>query len=232
MPLGTSARPTVPRDRADPRHWGFCVHGPLVDRGSGAGGQAVEFASKGFPVTAVDLSARMLRRVAAKADRAGLEVHCVQANLCRLGLADKSFSYAISMFSTLGMIRGASARRRALAEAYRILRPGGGMALHAHNPWPHLRDPRGRFWLMGPAPRGLGGRPGGGAARRRGPTLRACGGGHPAGCRAGGGRRWHATRALPGRLRSADRGGSERRSPSGRLEKSVQGFPRVVGRLR
>lgn len=128
----------------------FVAPGPLVDLGCGAGRHAVRFASKGFPVTAVDLSAPMLATVRAKAAGQGVSVATVQANLCRLGcFPDATFDYALSMFSTLGMIRGAAQRRRAVAEAYRVLRPGGRLALHAHNVWLNLRDRQGRRWLAG-----------------------------------------------------------------------------------
>ena len=104
----------------------FTVPGRLVDLGCGAGRHSIRFANRGFSVTAVDLSHSMLNVVGLKARDAGVELSRVQANLCRLGcLPDQSFDYAISMFSTLGMIRGREARRRAFGEARRILRPGG-----------------------------------------------------------------------------------------------------------
>ena len=99
----------------------------------------------GFPVVAVDLSRAMLRAVGGQGRGEGLALLGVEANLCRLGcFPDATFDYALSMFSTLGMIRGATARSRALAEAFRILRPGGRLALHAHNLWLNLRDRQGR----------------------------------------------------------------------------------------
>lgn len=126
----------------------FTVPGPLVDLGCGTGRHALRFAQRGFPVAAVDLSRAMLRKVGEKAQREGLSLLRVEANLCRLSaFPDGMFAYALSMFSTLGMIRGRPARRRALAETYRILRPGGRLALHAHNLWLNLRDPQGRSWL-------------------------------------------------------------------------------------
>ncbi|WP_435022236.1 methyltransferase domain-containing protein [Tundrisphaera sp. TA3] len=127
----------------------FVEPGPLVDLGCGAGRHSIRFARRGFPVTAVDLSAPMLRTVRAKAQAEGVAVDCVQANLCRLGcFPDATFASAISMFSTLGMIRGAARRREAVAEAFRILRPGGRLALHAHNVWLNLGDRQGRRWLL------------------------------------------------------------------------------------
>jgi SAM-dependent methyltransferase len=138
----------------------FREPGPLIDLGCGAGRLSIRFARAGFPVTSVDLSHAMLAHLSRRADEEGLPLRCVRANLCRLGaIPDGSFAYAISMFSTLGMIRGAGARRRALAEAARVLRPGGRCALHAHNLWLNLKDPQGRAWLFGQILRILRGDP-------------------------------------------------------------------------
>jgi SAM-dependent methyltransferase len=127
----------------------FTEPGRLVDLGCGAGRHALRFARQGFTVAAVDLSRSMLDVVGQKAFAGGVRLLRVEANLCRLGcFPDATFDYALSMFSTLGMIRGWESRRRALAEWCRILRPGGRLALHAHNLWLNLRDRQGRAWLM------------------------------------------------------------------------------------
>jgi SAM-dependent methyltransferase len=128
----------------------FTEPGPLVDLGCGTGRHAIRFARRGFPVAAVELSGAMLRSVGAKAASERLEILRVRANLCDLGcFPDATFAYALSMFSTLGMVRGRSARFRALSETFRVLRPGGRLALHAHNLWLNLHDPQGRLWLLG-----------------------------------------------------------------------------------
>jgi SAM-dependent methyltransferase len=129
----------------------FTEPGRLADLGCGAGRHALRFARRGFAVVAVDLSDAMLAQVLAKAQAAGASARLLglRASLCELGaLRDRSFDYALSMFSTLGMIRGSAARRQALSEAYRILRPGGRLALHAHNLFLNLRNPQGRLWLL------------------------------------------------------------------------------------
>ncbi|MHB1558843.1 MAG: class I SAM-dependent methyltransferase [Isosphaeraceae bacterium] len=127
----------------------FTTPGRLVDLGCGAGRHALRFAGRGFTVAAVDLSHPMLEIVGRKAASEGSDLLRVEANLCRLTcFPNGGFDYALSMFSTLGMIRGAGARGRALAEFARILRPGGRLALHAHNIWLNLRDRQGRTWLL------------------------------------------------------------------------------------
>jgi SAM-dependent methyltransferase len=127
----------------------FVERGPLVDLGCGTGRHALRFAARGFPVAAVDLSPALLGKVGEKAWRERVDVLRVRANLCDLRcFPDASFAYALLMFSTLGMIRGREARAQALAETCRILRPGGRLALHAHNLWLNLRDPQGCVWLL------------------------------------------------------------------------------------
>jgi SAM-dependent methyltransferase len=112
----------------------FPAPGRLADLGCGTGRLATHFADKGFDCVGVDLSDAMLIRAAANAAAAGATVTWHRANLVDLGgLADASFDYAVCLFSTLGMVRGAANRAAAVASAARILKPGGRFVLHAHN---------------------------------------------------------------------------------------------------
>ncbi len=136
----------------------FVDPAPLIDLGCGAGRLSIRFAAKGFPVVAVDLSRPMLECLARKAKVGGHSIATVQANLCDLGCFHRdSFSYALMMFSTLGMVRGTHARRKALMQVHQILEPGGRLALHAHNLWLNLRDSQGRRWLLAQGWRALRG---------------------------------------------------------------------------
>ncbi|WP_422930577.1 class I SAM-dependent methyltransferase [Singulisphaera sp. PoT] len=126
----------------------FTEPGLMADLGCGTGRHALRFARRGFRVVAVELSRPMLERVHASADGGSLPVLGVEANLCRLGcFPNRTFDYALSMFSTIGMIHGKASRSQAMAEIGRILKPGGRLALHVHNLWLNLHDSQGRLWL-------------------------------------------------------------------------------------
>jgi SAM-dependent methyltransferase len=137
----------------------FARPGTIVDLGAGTGRLLVPFARRGYRGLAVDLSAAMLRVVGRKAAAEGLPIDRLLANMVELDcLRDASADYCISMFSTLGMVAGRRQRRRVLAHARRILRPGGLLVVHVHNRWYNLRLAEGRRWLAANALAALAGR--------------------------------------------------------------------------
>ncbi|GIW87439.1 MAG: SAM-dependent methyltransferase [Isosphaeraceae bacterium] len=122
--------------------------GVVADLGCGTGRAALALAARGFEILAVDLSPAMLRHLAAQARRNQLPILAIRGNLCDLRtIRSESCDAALLLFSTLGMIRGRAARRRALAQAAQIVKPSGRLILHAHNLWHNLRQPGGRSWL-------------------------------------------------------------------------------------
>ena len=145
MPISPIIRCSRPTSAVDGR---FVEPGRLVDLGCGAGRHSLRFAARGFTVTSVDLSRPMLELVSMKAAERGVELSTVQLNLCRLGcFPDQVFDYALSMFSTLGMIRGREPRRRRWSKRGGSVGLAAGSALHVHNFWLNLRDSQGRRWL-------------------------------------------------------------------------------------
>jgi len=113
--------------------------GRIIDLGCGTGRLSLALAQRGYEPVAVDLSPEMLKVLGEKAAALGLTVPRVCANIAALEmLADASFDHAACLFSTLGLVVGAEARRRVVGHAYRLLRPGGVFVLHVHNRWFNL----------------------------------------------------------------------------------------------
>lgn len=119
--------------------------GLVVDLGCGTGRAIVRLARRGFTCLGVDLSMYMLEVVGDKAAEESLPILRVQANMTQMGwLRDESADYCLSLFSTLGMVRGRKSRQQVLGEVRRILKPGGLLILHVHNWWFNLLDAAGR----------------------------------------------------------------------------------------
>jgi ubiquinone/menaquinone biosynthesis C-methylase UbiE len=91
----------------------------LADIGGGTGNYALALADEGWRPVVVDRSAQMLTQAASK----GLET--IRANATRLPFADDSFDAA--MF--VSMLHHVDDPEQALAEAKRVLRPGGRLAV-------------------------------------------------------------------------------------------------------
>ena len=112
----------------------FPTPGRLVDLGCGTGRLATHFAARGFDCVGVDLSDAMLTQARANAAARQVTVEWHRGNLVDLGeLPAASFDCAASLFSTLGMVRGAAHRAAAVAEVARLLKPGGRFVLHVHS---------------------------------------------------------------------------------------------------
>jgi ubiquinone/menaquinone biosynthesis C-methylase UbiE len=123
--------------------------GLVADLGCGTGRALVSLCRNGFRGLAIDLSQSMLEIVQEKADLDELDIQCLRANLVQLDcLSDSSIDHAMCLFSTLGMIRTAAARRLALAHVARTLKPGGRLVLHVHNFWFNLYDHQGIRWVL------------------------------------------------------------------------------------
>lgn len=108
----------------------FPPPGRLLDLGCGTGRLCAHFAPRGLACVGIDLSDDMLEIARQKVPTA----HFLKANIVEpLPLPDGSFDYAACLFSTLGMIRGAENRAKAIANVSRWLKPGGRFVLHVHN---------------------------------------------------------------------------------------------------
>ncbi len=110
--------------------------GKTLDLGAGTGRLSIPLAERTYQPVAVDLSREMLNLLRSKAERAGVVVPSVCANIADLRMfADQSFDYVACLFSTLGLVVGASARKQVFDHAFRVLKPGGVFVFHVHNRW-------------------------------------------------------------------------------------------------
>jgi SAM-dependent methyltransferase len=123
--------------------------GVVVDLGAGSGRLALPLARRGLRCVAVDLSRPALVELNRQSAAEDLPIDCILANLVELdGLRDGVADYCISMYSTVGMIRGRENRLQFLRHVRRILKPGGRFVVHAHNRWFNLFLPQSRSWLL------------------------------------------------------------------------------------
>lgn len=95
--------------------------GPVLDVGAGTGLVTVPLATAGVHVHALDLSERMLERLAKKARGARVRIPVVTGDATRLPYADDAFEGAV-MRHVLHLV---GAWRQLLSEVVRVVRPGG-----------------------------------------------------------------------------------------------------------
>jgi ubiquinone/menaquinone biosynthesis C-methylase UbiE len=103
----------------------------VVDVGCGPGLGAVALANRGFRVTAVDSSPRMIARTLERARAAGVEVRCRLCDVRSLALRDEDFDLAF----VVGVSEWLETLDQAFRELARVLLPGGALVLTGDNSW-------------------------------------------------------------------------------------------------
>ncbi len=104
----------------------------VLELGSGVGLDTFIMASRGLKVTAVDLTTVGISAVRQRFASSGLTGNFAVADACTLPFLDNHFDYVYSF----GVLHHAADTRKAINEAYRVLKPGGVariMLYHRHS---------------------------------------------------------------------------------------------------
>lgn len=104
------------------------AEGRTLEIGVGTGKNFEHYFPEEVTLTGLELSAGMLEVARERAAEMGIDVDLVLADATDLPFEDQSFDTVLATFTLCGI----SGYKRALAEAYRVLRPGGRLLLADH----------------------------------------------------------------------------------------------------
>lgn len=119
----------------------------VLDLGCGYGRHAMELAARGFHVVGVDLSLPLLLRGAEEAQRRGLDISFMHADMREIDF-DAQFDGAYCLFSTFGYFDDETNKRVATAAA-KALKPGARIVLEVLNRDYVIGDLPTRVWWEG-----------------------------------------------------------------------------------
>lgn len=101
----------------------------VLGLGCGAGRTTIGLAGLGYEVVAIDLSDVLLTEARARYPQ--LDFRHMDAT--SLAFADESSDAVLFSYDGIDVIYPVAGRQRCMAEAYRVLRPGGVFSLSSHN---------------------------------------------------------------------------------------------------
>jgi SAM-dependent methyltransferase len=100
----------------------------VLDMACGAGRHSIAFAKKGYNVTAVDLSERLIYEAEKNAIHENVNIDFVQADIRDLKL-DKQFDLIVNLFTSFGYFETDEENFIIIQKAYDLLKPGGYFVL-------------------------------------------------------------------------------------------------------
>jgi ubiquinone/menaquinone biosynthesis C-methylase UbiE len=107
----------------------FTPGGTLLDIGCGAGRTSIPLAEKGFQVTAIDLTPEMIDAARIQAEEHEQLIDFRVMNASSLSFDDASFADVLFSFNGYEHVPEDGQHGAVLAEAFRVLRPGGHFIL-------------------------------------------------------------------------------------------------------
>src|SRR3990170_1883280 len=116
----------------------------VLDVGCGTGNYTIELAKRGADVIGIDNSEEMVGLARRKAEGGRLKVFFQVADALKLSFPDDSFDLIVSN----GLLCFLKEPEKALMEMYRVLKPGGRLAvgvLNKWSPWAFFRRIKGLF---------------------------------------------------------------------------------------
>src|SRR5262249_19026201 len=108
--------------------WGSATH-RVLDAAVGIGTQALGLAELGFPVTGSDISLAAVQRAGNEAERRGLRVSCLVADVRALAVRSASLDIVLACDNALPHLLSENDIRRAFDECFRCIRPRGGCVI-------------------------------------------------------------------------------------------------------
>ncbi len=104
----------------------------VLDMTAGAGRHAINFARRGFNVTAVDLSENLLKVAKENASVYDFQIDFVHSDIRKFETSDK-FDLVLNLFTSIGYFESDEENFELLRKAYNFLKPGGYFVLDYFN---------------------------------------------------------------------------------------------------
>ena len=104
----------------------------ILDMAAGAGSHSINFARRGFNVTAVDLSKNLIKVAKENASVYDFSIDFVHSDIRKFETSDK-FNLILNLFTSIGYFEDDEENFELLRKAYNLLKPGGCFVLDYFN---------------------------------------------------------------------------------------------------